>query len=62
MDQTKEISINAEDYEKLLRRLYRAEDSVNELVRELERVHEVSNEWRIRDIAIRAIGRYKRDD
>lgn len=62
MDQTKEISVNAEDYEKLLRRLYRAEDSVNELVRELERIHEVSNEWRVRDTAIKAIGRYKRDD
>ena len=62
MNQTKEVSVNAEDYEKLLRRLYRAEGSVDELVRGVEQIHEVSNEWRVRDIAIRLVGKHKRDD
>jgi len=46
----------------LLRRLYDAEDAVDELVRGVEKIHEASNEFRTRDIAVRLIGRYKRDD
>jgi hypothetical protein len=61
------IELEPEKYEALLRRLYDAEDAVGELVRGLERIHEASidvlnNEFRTRDIAVRLIGRYKRDD
>ena len=61
------IELEPEKYEALLRRLYDAEDAVGELVRGLERIHEASidvlnNEFRTPDIAVRLIGRYKRDD
>jgi len=56
------IELEKEKYEALLRRLYDAEDAVSELVRGVEKIHEASNEFRTRDIAVRLIGRYKRDD
>lgn len=56
----KMIEVNSEDYEKLLRRLYDAEERVDDLTKYIENICGVSNEWRTRQLCLDAIARYKR--
>lgn len=55
----KMIEVNAEDYEKILRRMYDAEERVDDLTKCLENICGVSNEWRTRQLCLDAIGRHK---
>jgi hypothetical protein len=56
----KMIEVNSEDYEKILRRMYDAEQRVEDLTKYIENICGVSNEWRVRQMCLDAIGRYKR--